>query len=575
MPRGSKGRKKPQSLRRLLLRWLGATVAVCIGISLLYGVQLAWVQRKNLLDVNQEALRNYAVRFEDALGDIRGFSQSISINNIQFRTLSQSNCTDQQRLLAEYELRELLSIQTPDYGASLLYNSATGRTLFYYGDSMEDRAKFLEQASFMHDLGEMIAREDTYVYDQWFLYQAESPLLLLVNHYGSQYLCSVVDLSLYLQENVLDSYSSESAAVIYTEGRVLLSPAGALGEAETALLGADSGNGMTAGNIVCWQTVTGCPVGVALVTPTAELLQNFLPGIVVFVTILATVGAFMCIMWHTLDRSLLFPLQEIAVHSARLAGEEVPAPLESAPDFLEYDAIRSALDQLVQQKNALEAQYYASQQQKEHALLQYFQLQTRSHFMINCLKSLYSMSESGNPARMQAMIIAFSNHLRYVFRDNLQMVTLAEEIKELMDYHRIVTLDFPMPFLINQNVPKELQDVLVPPLILQTFLENTYKHADRAKGMLVFQIDISTVRYQEADYVRIHLSDNGGGYAPEVLETINADLTDEFSDYHVGINNLRHRMSLLYNGDYHTAFYNEENGSAHSVLYVPILRRQQ
>ena len=171
---------------------------------------------------------------------------------------------------------------------------------------------------------------------------------------------------------------------------------------------------------------------------------------------------------------------------------------------------------------------------------------------------------------MQTMIIAFSNHLRYIFHDNLNLVTLQDEMKEVMDYHRIITLDFPLPFLVSKNIPNELLDVKVPPLIIQTFLENTYKYADRKKGMLVFQIDVSKVEDENKPYLRIHLSDNGGGYAEEVLESINSNQPDVFANYHVGINNLRHRLSILYDGDYQAAFYNEENGSAHSVLYIPI-----
>ena len=144
-----------------------------------------------------------------------------------------------------------------------------------------------------------------------------------------------------------------------------------------------------------------------------------------------------------------------------------------------------------------------------------------------------------------------------------------------MDYHRIITMDFPRPFLLSSNVPKELLDVNVPPLVIQTFLENTYKYAGQAQGVLAFQIDVSQITFQQKEYLRIHLSDNGSGYTEEVLESINAEQMDMFTKDHVGISNLRHRISILYNGDYRTAFYNERNGGAHSVIYIPIMRSQE
>ena len=153
---------------------------------------------------------------------------------------------------------------------------------------------------------------------------------------------------------------------------------------------------------------------------------------------------------------------------------------------------------------------------------------------------------------------------------------IQDELKEVMDYHRIITMDFPMPFLLSSNVPRELMDVSVPPLIIQTFLENTYKYAGRSQGVIAFQIDVSETDFRGRAYLRIHLSDNGSGYTEEVLENINESQADLFANHHVGINNLRYRVSILYGGEYHMAFYNENEGKggAHSVIYIPLIRGQ-
>ena len=85
---------------------------------------------------------------------------------------------------------------------------------------------------------------------------------------------------------------------------------------------------------------------------------------------------------------------------------------------------------------------------------------------------------------------------------------------------------------------------------------------------------MSEADFHDRMYLRIHLSDNGGGYTEEVLESINNSQADLFADQHVGINNLRHRVSILYGGECHMAFYNENEGKggAHSVIYIPLIR---
>ena len=114
--------------------------------------------------------------------------------------------------------------------------------------------------------------------------------------------------------------------------------------------------------------------------------------------------------------------------------------------------------------------------EKNRAVLQYFQLQTRSHFIINCLKSLNGMAETGDYAKMKRMLIAFSSHLRYIFRDNLELVSLADELDEVNDYYNIILLDRTTPIILNQQIDQALLPYKVPSLIIQTFLENTIKY---------------------------------------------------------------------------------------------------
>ena len=97
------------------------------------------------------------------------------------------------------------------------------------------------------------------------------------------------------------------------------------------------------------------------------------------------------------------------------------------------DNPEATLADLMEQKVALDLEKQQEAFEKDHAKLQYYQLQTRSHFMANCLKSLYAMLISRQYEKMQMMIIAFSNHLRYIFNDTLKLVPLKAEMEALPD----------------------------------------------------------------------------------------------------------------------------------------------
>lgn len=567
-------KKRLKSVKTSLYRWLCVSAVVCLFVSSFYLLWTAVLNEKHFSDSNREALARYQENFDSQLQAMRTFNESLTVNNIQFRTLGQSNCTSQQQVVAEHTLAELIKIQTPSYGISLLYNGETGRALFYYGADVKEDAQFLRNASFMHMLGEFVSTTHTYVYNQWFLFQQEDRwILLLVNRCRDLYFCSIVDLEHYFRLNPANANLSEVSVMLYSEDSLLL------GEQETGekllpLVNQKEGVFSAYGYHVVNTWVQSAPLGIAMLTPRSALVSKQLPNVAFFLMVVLFVAIFLRKVLRFLNQSLLFPLHEIAAQTAALTGDNPPAALGIREDFEEYNAIRVALNGLIEKKNELEMQNCANRAQKEHALLQYYQLQTRSHFFLNCLKSLYSMAEKSNRAQMQTMIIAFSGHLRYIFHDNLNEVTLQDELKEIMDYHRIITMDFPRPFLLTPTIPRELQDVLVPPLIIQTFLENTYKYAQGGQGILVFQVEASVAEDNGKNYLRLHMWDNGDGYPAEVLASLNEAPTSVFADYHVGINNLLHRMTLLYGKNFKAAFYNEKSGNAHSVLYIPIERKR-
>ena len=171
--------------------------------------------------------------------------------------------------------------------------------------------------------------------------------------------------------------------------------------------------------------------------------------------------------------------------------------------------------------------------------------------------------------KIKMMILAFSNHLRYVFHDNLLLVTLKSELDEVQDYYRIIEMDRGNPFLLNLEVDQNLMDCKVPPLVVQTFLENSYKYNSGDKKILRFLVQIDQIEMEKKPYIRLRLSDNGVGYSKEVLKKL-SETDEQFEQYHVGISNLRRRMTLIYQSDYQIAFFNTPGGGARSLVYLPL-----
>ena len=556
-------RKKTASIKGLLTRTFLSITLFLLAAVTVYTACLLILLKRQAREYNDNSIRSYVEEFDNTLERIRGENQRMTLNNLSMKTMALKMSTQAQLIEADYRLKELIVIQTPAYGMTMICKPETGYILYHYGTQVNKDELFLQQSAFMHAFTSTISDSGRYAYDQWILYQQDDKtLLFLVNHYNQVYLCSIIDLNAYFSQHNVNSYDSYATTLVRFGDQTLF-----CSEDHDV---PHAGNGGSFGAVACSAASGTSGIEISLITPTASFLPKAIPSLIIYGIVSITMFLILHVVMRIVDQSLLFPLQEISIRSAELLGKNTEGLISQKQDFEEYNRIRSALNDLVVQKRVLEQRYVTTQAQKEHALLQYYQLQTRSHFFINCLKSLYSMAERNNRAQMQAMIIAFSNHLRYIFHDNLSFVTLADELKEVDDYHRIVSQDLPMPFLLDKKVPKDLMDARVPQLIIQTFLENTYKYANRGQGILVFRVEVDSVRQEDQELLRIHIYDNGGGYPEHVLNAINVQPDEEFCEYNVGIINLRHRMRILYNENCQIEFYNEAGG-ANTMIRIPLI----
>ena len=70
-------------------------------------------------------------------------------------------------------------------------------------------------------------------------------------------------------------------------------------------------------------------------------------------------------------------------------------------------------------------------------------------------------------------------------------------------------------------------------------------------------------------YMDLAVSDNGPGFSEEVLREINGPFRDIYTEHHVGLNNVKKRMSLIYGDQVMYAFFNTNPGCVSEIL-IPI-----
>jgi hypothetical protein len=122
--------------------------------------------------------------------------------------------------------------------------------------------------------------------------------------------------------------------------------------------------------------------------------------------------------------------------------------------------------------------------ERQSSELKILREQINPHFFFNALNSIYSLSivQSKDTPRV---ILILSDIMRYVLSNkNRQRNNLNDEISNIKKYIEIQSIRFNKFNNINCQFAGNFDHYEIEPLLLLTFVENAFKHADLRKGAL-------------------------------------------------------------------------------------------
>jgi sensor histidine kinase YesM len=158
------------------------------------------------------------------------------------------------------------------------------------------------------------------------------------------------------------------------------------------------------------------------------------------------------------------------------------------------------------------------------------------HFLFNTLNSISSLI-AVNPARAEQVVGRLAALLRSSLdNSNQPLIPLQQELAMVEDYLEIETVRFGDKLQSVVEVPAELRDARVPPLAIQSLVENAVKHGitqQRSGGKL------RVTAAAESDRLRIEVSDSGPGFDSTAIRSGH------------GLDNLVERLNTLFGSQAH------------------------
>lgn len=268
-------------------------------------------------------------------------------------------------------------------------------------------------------------------------------------------------------------------------------------------------------------------------------------------------------------KKVLKPIQNFSENVRRIHEDSENLDFMSS-EIIELEQVNSQFKHLIEQIKKFKIDIYEQELEKQRIQLDYMKLQINPHFFLNCLTNIYSMAQMQMFKEIEYMSLSTSKYFRYIFQSGDNLVRLEDEIEHVRIYLEIQKHRYRDAFSYHIGFEQELAGLTIPPLVLQTFIENAVKYAVSRDQVLQIRLTVSLRVEDDKPYAVIRISDTGPGFPEDVLDKLaNGKPLDQSEGKHIGIMNTLQRLELLYHHRAQVEFSNPEGGGASVALTLP------
>lgn len=188
--------------------------------------------------------------------------------------------------------------------------------------------------------------------------------------------------------------------------------------------------------------------------------------------------------------------------------------------------------------------------------LKFLRSQINPHFLFNTLNSLYGLAQERSD-RAPEVVLKLSELMSFVlYESDLETIPLSRELKYIRNYIELEELRYGDRFTCNLGISGDTS-VLIPPLLLLPFIENSFKHGIKNEsdhGWITMQVNV-------VNHVFVFKIENSIAHGDEKKENGTTG--------GLGIANVARRLSLLF-PEKHSLFYGNVGGEFHVKLEIEL-----
>lgn len=301
---------------------------------------------------------------------------------------------------------------------------------------------------------------------------------------------------------------------------------------------------------------------------------NFVSGgsylfIIIIIAIAAAV-LLICIALFFQEQSVFRPLTKLKNAMEEFSGGNTEVRLKDRTSNHEITILYNTFNHMAEQIINLKIDVYKTSLEKQKVYNQFLRIQVQPHFYTNILNLIYTLASTKDYRLIQNLTKKMAEYFRYLLSLKEDYVCLEEELQCIAHYAQVQKIryqdNFQLKIICNTDTDKEM----IPPLLIQTFIENSIKH----NIMMIRDLEITLLIEEAGDFLAIRIKDNGLGFPAETLDKLSRDEDIEEDGKHIGIVNVKNRLQVLYGDRARVTIQNDSEGS-HAAICIPRIHKDE
>lgn len=232
----------------------------------------------------------------------------------------------------------------------------------------------------------------------------------------------------------------------------------------------------------------------------------------------------------------------------------------------EIEELATTYNYMIKDINCHIKELVKTQKEKRKSEIYALQMQINPHYVFNTLSSIKFLIWQGNKDKSIEVLDSFILLLRNTISKTDEFITMKEEIDNLKHYVLINNTRYGDRIDVQYFIMPNCYDYLVPKLILQPFIENSFFHGFPSGEEGRIEIFIK----EENENLNIRIIDNGVGIESDKLEDMkNSKKPSSKGLSGIGVNNVNDRIKLIYGNDYGISIKSEVGKGTEIIVLLP------